>query len=49
MIIKSLRVKRFRCLDDEPLPSDKSTALVGANGAGKSSFLRALVLCYGRK
>jgi len=46
MIIKALRVKRFRCLEDEPLPCDKLTALVGANGAGKSSFLRALDLFY---
>ena len=46
MIIKALRVKRFRCLEDETLPFDKLTALVGANGAGKSSFLRALDLFY---
>jgi putative ATP-dependent endonuclease of the OLD family len=46
MIIKALRVKRFRCLEDELLPCDKLTALVGANGAGKSSFLRAIDLFY---
>ena len=46
MIIKAVRVKRFRCLEDEPLECDKLTALVGANGAGKSSFLRALDLFY---
>src|ERR1035437_8552939 len=46
MIIKTLRVKRFRCLEDESLPCDKLTALVGANGSGKSSFMRALDLFY---
>ena len=46
MIIKTVRVKRFRCLQDEPLACDKLTALVGANGAGKSSFLRTLDLFY---
>jgi hypothetical protein len=46
MIIKTVRVKRFRCLENEPLACDRLTALVGANGAGKSSFLRALDLFY---
>src|SRR6266567_3252424 len=46
MVTKALRVKRFRCLEDESLPCDRLTALVGANGAGKSSFLRALDLFY---
>jgi len=46
MIINVLRVKRFRCIEDEPLPCNNLTALVGANGAGKSSFLRALEVFY---
>ena len=46
MTIKTVRVKGFRCLEDETLKCDKLTALVGANGAGKSSFLRALDLFY---
>jgi hypothetical protein len=46
MIIKTLRVRRFRCLEDESLRCDRLTALVGANGAGKSSFLQGLDLYY---
>lgn len=46
MIIKSIRVKNFRSILDETLPCEQLTVLVGANGAGKSSFLRALELFY---
>jgi hypothetical protein len=46
LIIKGIRVKRYRCIENEPLLCDRLTALVGANGAGKSSFLRALDLFY---
>lgn len=46
MIIRSVRVQRYRCIRDETLDCDQLTALVGANGAGKSSFLRALALFY---
>jgi energy-coupling factor transporter ATP-binding protein EcfA2 len=46
MTIKTFRVKGFRCLEDESLPCDQLTALVGANGSGKSSFMRALDLFY---
>lgn len=44
MIIKSLRVRNFRCIRDEALPCDRLTAIVGPNGSGKSTFLRALEL-----
>ena len=44
MIIKSLTVKNFRSILDETVYFDKLTALVGANGSGKSSFLRSLEL-----
>jgi putative ATP-dependent endonuclease of OLD family len=44
--ISSLRVRNFRSIRDETLPCDRLTALVGANGAGKSSFLQALYLFY---
>ena len=46
MIIKSLRVKWFRSIVDEVIECDQLTALLGSNGAGKSSFLRALDLFY---
>jgi len=46
MIIKDVRVKNFRSILDESLPCDCLTALVGRNGTGKSSFLRALELFY---
>ncbi|MFA7155006.1 MAG: ATP-dependent endonuclease [Proteiniphilum sp.] len=46
MYISSLRVRNFRSIRDETLPCDRLTALVGANGAGKSSFLQALYLFY---
>jgi len=44
MIIKSMHVKNFRSILDETLHFDNLTALVGANGSGKSSFLHVLEL-----
>jgi putative ATP-dependent endonuclease of OLD family len=46
MIIKSVHVENFRCIRKETLHCERLTALVGANGTGKSSFLRALQLFY---
>jgi putative ATP-dependent endonuclease of the OLD family len=46
MIIESVHVKNFRSILDERLYCDSLTALVGRNGAGKSSFLRAMELFY---
>jgi len=46
MIIKSIRVQNFRSIFDETLLCDQLTALVGANGSGKSAFLRAIELFY---
>ena len=46
MIIKSVRVKNFRCIKDETLECEDLTILVGPNGCGKSSFLRAIELFY---
>jgi len=46
MIIKSIRVRNFRCIRDETLPCQRLTVLVGPNGSGKSSFLRALKIFY---
>ena len=46
MIIKSIRVQNFRCVKDETLYCKNLTVLVGANGSGKSAFLRALDIFY---
>lgn len=44
MILKSIQVKNFRSINDETLNCENLTALVGANGSGKSSFLHAIKL-----
>lgn len=46
MIVESLHVKNFRSILNETLDFEDLTALVGANGSGKSSFLAALNLFY---
>jgi predicted ATP-dependent endonuclease of OLD family len=46
MIIESLQIKNFRSILSETLHCENLTALVGANGAGKSSLLKALDLFY---
>ncbi|MCJ7743690.1 MAG: ATP-binding protein, partial [Dehalococcoidales bacterium] len=46
MIIKSVQVRNFRCIRDETLECEDLTVLVGPNGCGKSSFLRAIELFY---
>jgi putative ATP-dependent endonuclease of OLD family len=46
MIINEAQVKNFRSILDASLPCDRLTALVGRNGSGKSSFLRALEMFY---
>lgn len=46
MIIESVHIKNFRSILDEKINCDELTALVGANGTGKSSFLRAIGLFY---
>jgi putative ATP-dependent endonuclease of OLD family len=46
MLVKTLKVKNFRCVKDETLHCEILTALVGPNGSGKSTFLKALQLFY---
>lgn len=46
MWIKKVRVQNFRPILDATLECDNLTALVGANGAGKSTFLHAIELFY---
>lgn len=42
MRIRRVRVQGFRCLEDVDIPFDDVTTLIGPNGVGKSSLLRAL-------
>jgi putative ATP-dependent endonuclease of the OLD family len=46
MIIESILIRNFRSILDETLHCEQLTALVGANGTGKSSFLKAIDLFY---
>jgi len=46
MIIKSVEVKNFRSIHEARLDCDNLTAIVGRNGAGKSSFLYAIDAFY---
>ncbi|MEM7342647.1 MAG: AAA family ATPase [Chloroflexota bacterium] len=46
MIIEAVQVKNFRSILNATLRCEPLTALVGSNGAGKSSFLKALKLFY---
>ncbi len=49
MIVKAIHVKNFRSILDERIDCDNLTVLVGRNGTGKSSFLRAMELFYDPK
>lgn len=42
MILESIRVRNFRSIKDATLCCDRLTVLVGANGSGKSVFLKAI-------
>ena len=46
MLINEVNVKNYRSILDESLSCEALTALVGRNGAGKSSFLNAIELFY---
>lgn len=46
MRLLAIHVQHFRCIENESLQLDDLTALVGANGAGKSAFLRTLGYFY---
>lgn len=49
LVISSLILNGFRCFGDEPIavPLNALTALVGANGCGKSAVLCALLRLFG--
>jgi len=46
MILRKVEVHNFRCIRDATLDCDRLTIMVGANGCGKSSLLRALEMFY---
>ena len=46
MKIKEIHIKNFRSILNETLTFDALTILVGRNGSGKSSFLKAIELFY---
>ena len=46
MKIKLVRIRNFRSILDADIECDSLTALVGRNGAGKSSILKAIELFY---
>ncbi|MFZ1720043.1 MAG: ATP-dependent endonuclease [Candidatus Moraniibacteriota bacterium] len=46
MLIESVLIKNYRSLLDEEVYLEDLTALVGANGTGKSTFLKALEIFY---
>jgi len=46
MRLLAIHIQHFRSIENESLGFDDLTALVGANGAGKSAFLRALNYFY---
>lgn len=48
MRVVELRVRGYRCLRTLDLPLDALTAVIGANGTGKSSVIRALEFLFGQ-
>ena len=46
MTIKSVRIENFRSFQDETIPLNPYSCLVGANGVGKSTVLAALNLSF---
>ena len=50
MKVRSIKLRNFRCFGDSPVTVDLSkdlTALVGANGSGKTAILMALTRLFG--
>lgn len=49
MIVKAVQVRNFRSILNEQIECENLTVLVGRNGTGKSSFLRAMEMFYDPK
>jgi putative ATP-dependent endonuclease of OLD family len=47
MKLSEIRLRNFRCFEDETVPLNSYTCLVGANGSGKSTVLTALRIFFG--
>jgi putative ATP-dependent endonuclease of the OLD family len=47
MKLSKIRIENFRCFQDETVPVNDYTCLVGANGSGKSTVLTALRVFFG--
>ena len=47
ILIKTIRIKGFRGLENIEIGLDKTTVLTGANNTGKSSILQALQIALG--
>lgn len=46
MIIESVQIENFRCIKKAKLNCDELTVIIGRNGSGKSSFLKAIDIFY---
>ncbi len=44
--LKKIRIKNFKCLEDFEIDVKDINLLFGANGTGKSSFLKALMYLF---
>jgi putative ATP-dependent endonuclease of the OLD family len=49
MRLQNIHIQNFRCIKDEEMDFDWLTAMVGRNGAGKSTFLHALNVFFNLK
>jgi hypothetical protein len=43
-MLKSLRLRNFRCFEDHTIPLKRMSVLIGRNNAGKSTVVEALRL-----
>ncbi|MBE0427411.1 MAG: ATP-dependent endonuclease [Nitrospirae bacterium] len=46
MIIEAIYIENFRCIKQSQLNCDELTVIIGRNGSGKSSFLKAIEIFY---